>query len=238
MSEVAQSISYFDLIYIIIPVLIVIYIFYKWKLKFSTVIYAHVRMFIQLIVIGYCLNYIFNNDYPIVILLILAIMILIAGYIAPRPLKKKQIFNYLFSTISIFIAGSVTLYIVTQHVIKISPWYNPNFLIPLGGMIFANCMNSISLAAERFENENGKNITYENRRNISFKASLIPITNSLLAVGLVSLPGTMTGMILSGISPMIAVKYQIMVMCMIFGSTGISSATYLVLMKDREPLSD
>ena len=99
-------------------------------------------------------------------------------------------------------------------------------------------MNSISLAAERFENENRKSNTYENRRNISVKASLIPITNSLLAVGLVSLPGTMTGMILSGISPMIAVKYQIMVMCMIFGSTGISSATYLVLMKDREPLSD
>jgi len=236
MSEVAQSISYFDLIYIIIPVLIVIYIFFKWKLKFSTVLYAHTRMFIQLIAIGYCLNYIFDNDHPIAILLILVTMIFIAGYIAPRPLKKKQFFNYLFSTISIFIAGSVTLYIVTQHVIKISPWYNPNFLIPLGGMIFANCMNSISLAAERFENEIGKGLTYEDKRNISFRASLIPITNSLFAVGLVSLPGTMTGMILSGISPMIAVRYQIMVMCMIFGSTGISSAIYLALMKNRETL--
>ena len=143
-----------------------------------------------------------------------------------------KFFNYLFSTISIFIAGSVTLYIVTQHVIKISPWYNPNFLIPLGGMIFANCMNSISLAAERFENENGKSNTYENRRNISFKASLIPITNSLLAVGLVSLPGTMTGMILSGISPMIAVKYQIMVMCMTFGSAGLGAASYLMLVSE------
>ena len=189
MSEAAQSISYFDLIYILIPVLIVIYIFFKWKLKFSTVIYAHVRMFIQLIIIGYCLKYIFNNNHPAIILLILTVMIVIAGYIAPRP---------------------------------------------LGGMIFANCMNSISLAAERFENEKVRERAYEDRRNKSFKASLIPITNSLLAVGLVSLPGTMTGMILSGISPMIAVKYQIMVMCMIFGSTGISSAIYLVLMQDRE----
>ena len=234
MSEAAQSISYFDLIYILIPVLIVIYIFFKWKLKFSTIIYAHVRMFFQLIIIGYCLKYIFNNNHPAIILLILTVMIVIAGYIAPRPLEKKQFSHYLFSTISIFIAGSVTLYIVTQHVIKVSPWYNPNFLIPLGGMIFANCMNSISLAAERFENENVRELSYEDRRNKSFKASLIPITNSLLAVGLVSLPGTMTGMILSGISPMIAVKYQIMVMCMIFGSTGISSAIYLVLMQDRE----
>jgi putative ABC transport system permease protein len=95
-------------------------------------------------------------------------------------------------------------------------------------------MNSISLAAERFENEIGKGLTYEDRRNISFRASLIPITNSLFAVGLVSLPGTMTGMILSGISPMIAVRYQIMVMCMIFGSTGLSSAIYLILIKDQE----
>ena len=234
MSEAAQSISYFDLIYILIPVIIVIYIFFKWKLKFSTVIYAHVRMFVQLIAIGYCLKYIFNNDHPVVILLILTVMIMIAGYIAPRPLEKKQFYHYLYSTISIFLAGSVTLYIVTQLVIKINPWYDPNFLIPLGGMIFANCMNSISLAAERFENEKGKGLTFDEQRNIAFKASLIPITNSLLAVGLVSLPGTMTGMILSGISPMIAVKYQIMVMCMIFGSTGISSAIYLVLMQDRE----
>ena len=100
-------------------------------------------------------------------------------------------------------------------------------------MVFANCMNSISLAAERFENENENRLSFENQRNIAFKASLIPITNSLLAVGLVSLPGTMTGMILSGISPIIAVKYQIMVMCMIFGSTGLSSALYLMLIKTK-----
>ena len=233
MSEVAQSISYLDLIYTLIPVGVVIYILFKWRLKYSTVIYAHIRMFIQLIAIGYCLKYIFNNDHPAIILLVLAVMITIAGYIAPRPLKKKQFSHYLFSTIAIFFPGAITLYIVTQHVIHVNPWYNPNYLIPLGGMIFANCMNSISLAAERFENENENRLSFENQRNIAFKASLIPITNSLLAVGLVSLPGTMTGMILSGISPIIAVKYQIMVMCMIFGSTGLSSALYLILIKTK-----
>ena len=234
MPEATQSISYFDLIYILIPVCIVIYIYFKWQLEYSIVIYAHVRMFIQLIAIGYCLKYIFNNNHPAIILLILAVMITIAGYIAPRPLKKKQSFHYLLSTIAIFLSGSTTLYIVTQHVIHINPWYNPNFLIPLGGMVFANCMNSISLAAERFENENENGLSFEKQRNIAFSASLIPITNSLLAAGLVSLPGTMTGMILSGISPIIAVKYQIMVMCMIFGSTGISSALYLTLIRTKQ----
>jgi len=76
-------------------------------------------------------------------------------------------------------------------------------------------------------------IPYKKARSIALQASLIPITNSLLAVGLVSLPGMMTGQILSGISPLIAARYQIMVMCMIFGSAGISAAMFLTLIKNN-----
>jgi putative ABC transport system permease protein len=61
------------------------------------------------------------------------------------------------------------------------------------------------------------------------QAALIPITNSLFAVGLVALPGMMTGQILSGISPLVAAKYQIVVMTMLFGTSGISAALYMVL---------
>ena len=74
-------------------------------------------------------------------------------------------------------------------------------------------------------------ISFDKARNIAFRASLIPITNSLFAVGLVSIPGMMTGQILSGISPLIAARYQIMVMCMVFGAAGISSACFLALIK-------
>ena len=105
-------------------------------------------------------------------------------------------------------------------------------MIPLGGMIFANCMNSISLAAERLESELKQGQPYEKAKVIALRTSLIPITNMLLAVGLVSLPGMMTGQILSGVSPLIAVRYQIMVMCMIFGSSGISAAVFLHSAKD------
>jgi len=73
LSESLQSITYFDLIYALIPVGIVFYIFYRWELKYSTIIYAHTRMFIQLIAIGYCLKYIFNSSHPTVIILILFI---------------------------------------------------------------------------------------------------------------------------------------------------------------------
>ena len=79
-------------------------------------------------------------------------------------------------------------------------------------------MNGISLAAERLESELKQGQPYEKAKVIALRTSLIPITNMLLAVGLVSVPGMMTGQILSGVSPLIAVRYQIMVMCMIFGS--------------------
>ena len=98
-------------------------------------------------------------------------------------------------------------------------------------MIFANAMNAVSLAAERFAAERSDGTDYATARNAAFQTALIPLINSLLAVGLVSLPGMMTGQILSGVSPLLASRYQIVVMCMIFGSSGISAACYLYLAK-------
>lgn len=105
----------------------------------------------------------------------------------------------------------------------------PQYMIPIAGMIFANCMNSVSLAVERLSAEISRGIDYDTAKKIALKAALIPITNSLFAVGLVAIPGMMTGQILSGVSPTIAARYQVMVMCMIFGSTGISAACFLTL---------
>ncbi|MDX1519240.1 MAG: ABC transporter permease, partial [Gammaproteobacteria bacterium] len=115
------------------------------------------------------------------------------------------------------------------------PWFAPHMMIPLAGMIFANSMNTVSVAAERFESETGNQVEYATARNLAMRAAMIPVINSMFAVGLVSLPGMMTGQILSGVSPLIAVRYQIMVMCMIFGSSGISAACYLWLLgRDRK----
>mgnify|MGYP006232060251 FL=1 len=124
--------------------------------------------------------------------------------------------------ISILLGGGITLFLVTQFVLKLDPWYMPRYMIPIAGMVFASSMNGVSLAAERLKAELDRNISYDKAKSIALKASLIPITNSLFAVGLVSLPGMMTGQILSGISPHIAIRYQIMVMCMIFSAVGLS----------------
>ena len=92
-------------------------------------------------------------------------------------------------------------------------------------------MNTVSLAGERLfiEQERGKN--YREARKIALETSMIPQINALLAVGLVSLPGMMTGQILSGIEPLTAARYQIMVMCMIFSTAGLSAATYMSFKK-------
>jgi len=118
-------------------------------------------------------------------------------------------------------------------VIDIDPWFLPRYMVPLAGMVFAGSMNAVSLAAERLESELARSVEFTEARATALNASLIPLINSLFAVGLVSLPGMMTGQILSGVSPIVAAKYQIVVMCMLFGASGMSATIYLSLAKRR-----
>jgi putative ABC transport system permease protein len=127
--------------------------------------------------------------------------------------------------------GGITFVLVTQFVLDLEPWYNARFAIPLAGMIFANAMTSVSLAAERCFAELDRGVDYAEARRTALGAALIPITNSMLAVGLVSLPGMMTGQILSGVDPLVAVRYQIVVMCMVYAAAGLAAAGFLVAIR-------
>ncbi len=102
-----------------------------------------------------------------------------------------------------------------------------SLMIPLAGMYFANTMNAISLAAERIHASMHEHKNPIQARNSAFKSAMIPQVNSLLAVGLVTLPGMMTGQILSDISQLIAVRYQIMIMTMLFGASSLGTALML-----------
>jgi len=218
-----------------IPAFIVCVVLYRWSLGFKNALYAISRMLVQLLLVGYFLSYIFDSDSGLVIAVVLSVMILAASWISLRTVDSKRKSLFVLALISLIIGGGFTLLLISQGVLRITPWYSPRYLIPIASMIFSNALNSISLAAERFDTEIKLGKSYVAARNISLKTSLIPITNSLFAVGLVSLPGMMTGQILSGISPLIAARYQIMVMCMIFGASGISSAIFLTLLKARVP---
>lgn len=233
MNTAIYHISLFDLVWVLIPVAGVIVIYMRWTQERATLFYALFRMLIQLILIGYVLTYIFASESPYLVVLILCVMLIAASVISLRPLQKQEKSLYLYAFISILLGGIFTLMMVIFGVLDLNPWYEPKFLIPLAGMIFANSMNAVSLAAERFESELKRESSYSDARATSYKAALIPIINALFAVGLVSLPGMMTGQILSGVDPLIAVRYQMMVMLMILGSAGISVAIYLVLMKRK-----
>ena len=231
MNTSLYNISLLDLFWVLIPVSVVIMIYMRWTQDKTTLFYALFRMLIQLILIGYVLTYLFDAKSPYLVVLILCVMLVAASIIAMRPLQKPEKSIYFYAFISIFFGGIFTLAMVIFGVLNLNPWYEPRFLIPIAGMIFANSMNSVSIAAERFESELVREGSYEEARGTAYKAALIPIINALFAVGLVSLPGMMTGQILSGVDPLIAVRYQMMVMLMILGSAGISVAIYLHFMK-------
>jgi putative ABC transport system permease protein len=134
-------------------------------------------------------------------------------------------------TIALGVSGLGVLLLVTQIILELPRWFEPRFVIPLAGMVFANSMNTISLAGERFHAELERGDDYLSARRAAMEAAMIPQVNALLAVGLVSLPGMMTGQILSGVDPLTAARYQIMVMCMIFSTAGLSAVLYMILKK-------
>ena len=234
MNTAIQTITLQGLVLAFLPAAAVIIIMFRWAAGANTAVYATARMLVQLLLIGYVLVYIFEADHPGIVLGVLLIMLTAASWIALRPIAKKEPRLYLNALGAIFVGGILTLALVSQAVISVEPWFSPRYVVPLAGMIFAAAMNSVSLAAERLQAESANGVPYMEARRTALQTSLIPIINSLFAVGVVSLPGMMTGQILSGVSPLVAAQYQIVVMTMLFGASGISAALYLVLANRRE----
>ncbi|MAD41520.1 MAG: hypothetical protein CL623_03915 [Arcobacter sp.] len=224
-----KTIELYNLIYLIFPLIIVSYFYKSWVKDSYEIINSTIRMIVQLLLIGYILLYIFDNKNYLLGIFILIFMILVSTYIARRNIKNKSKYEYLLIFTSLGISGLLHLIIIIVFVLKLENIYIPQYVIPIAGMLFANIMNSLSLGIERFEMEYKKSKNFIQARAISFKASMIPQINSLLAVGLVSLPGMMTGQILSGVDPLIAVRYQIMIMSVVLSSSGISIIIYFLL---------
>ena len=217
-----------------IPVAIVVVLMWRWGQGYGRSLQAIARMLIQLTLIGYVLVYIFQTDSGLVISGVLTVMLVAASWIALNTVDIPKAPLFTASLVSVLIGGGSTLALITQGVLQLDPWYLPSYIIPLAGMIFAASMTNISLALERLYAELQNGIPFEQARDIAFRTSMIPVINSFFAVGLISLPGMMTGQILSGVSPLIAVRYQIMVMCMIFGAAGLSTVCFLVMVRKTE----
>lgn len=223
-----STISPPHLVLSLIPAGLVIIFMFVWQLKTKESFYALGRMVIQLLLIGYILGVLFAAKTAYPVLAVLIVMGLASSWISLRTVPAYRNKLFLKTVFSIVCAGGFVLFIITHLVLHIKPWYKPDIFIPLSGMVFASCMNAISLTAERYFSELSSQPDNIRARNIAFQTALIPTLNALFAVGLVSLPGMMTGQILSGVNPLIAVRYQIMVMAMIFGANGLAVAIFLL----------
>ena len=206
------------------------------------IFWSGLRMFVQLMIVGYLLHLVFALESALPVLLILVVMTGFAVQtIGARVETKMPTFYRVVGAAILFGCGGMTFFFCTL-VIGLEPWYDPRYLIPLAGMVIGNSMTGASLAAERLAAEfrerreeietalclgSSVKLAAEPAVSSAFRAALIPSVNAMAAMGLVFLPGMMTGQILSGTEPLIAVKYQIAIMCVITGSVALT--TFMIL---------
>ena len=167
-----QTIPLPELSIVFIPTVFMLFIMYRWKLKAWVGLYANFRMIVQLLLVGYFLTYLFETNKPIIIVALVFLMIGVSTWIALRSFKDQTTKPYLIVLISIGVPGLTLLIIVTQFVMEMSRWFEPNLVIPIAGMIFANSMNTVSLAAERFESELKRGESYISARQTALDATL------------------------------------------------------------------
>ncbi|MEO0972967.1 MAG: ABC transporter permease [Pseudomonadota bacterium] len=221
------EITLLELALLFVPVLAVVALQWRWRVGAGTTVYATARMLVQLVLVGYVLTWLFATEHAGVIVLMLSGMLAAAAWISLRPVRDRSWGHVLLAGAAISLSGVGLLALVVIVVIDATPWFAPRYTIPLAGMIFANNMNAVSLAAERLSAELGRGEAWALARHRAFEAAFIPLMNSFFAVGLVSLPGMMTGQILGGVEPLVAVRYQIVVMALLLGGSGLSVGGYL-----------
>ncbi|MDY6942253.1 MAG: iron export ABC transporter permease subunit FetB [Pseudomonadota bacterium] len=198
------------------------------------------RMIAQLLLVGLVLKALFSYVSLWLVGAVSLVMLAVAGYeVMQRQTRPfRGVWGYGMGTASMF-ASSFTLTIFALLVpVSATPWYHPQYAIPLLGMILGNTMNGISLALDRVTQscwdqretieqrlmlgQTGSQALAEIRR-YSIRSGLIPIINAMAVAGIVSLPGMMTGQILAGAPPEEAVKYQILIMFLIAGGSGLGT---------------
>ena len=197
----------------------------EWSLAIATA-----RTIGQLFIVGAILDIIFRLDNPWAVLAVVLVMLTIAAVVARNRIGKKipQVLPLVW--ISIFVSTAFTLSYVNLLIVQPQRWYEPQYIIPLAGIILGTAINGAAIAGERLVSTiNASQIEIETYlslgatpqqavaqyRKDAIRAGLIPILNQMMVIGIVTLPGIITGQILSGVNPLDAASYQILVMFML-----------------------
>ncbi len=211
---------------------------------------AATRSVVQLLLLGLVLKTLFEQSSPWSVLALAIFMLCVAGYevMARQKYRFRGPWGIGVGTLSMFISSfSITL--ITVHlIIQIDPWYTPQYLIPLLGMLLGNTMSGIAISLDNLTHNawqqrraiearlmlghDWNQAINEIRRN-ALRAGLIPIINAMAAAGVVSLPGMMTGQILAGAPPLEAAKYQILILLLIAAGTGFGAVSATIMGSGR-----
>ena len=208
-------------------------------------IIATVRMFVQLVLVGYVLTFLFATVSPFWTALAAIIMVLFASreIVARQKRRLKGVWTYgLGAACTLMAAGTVTIFaLLTQ--LHPDPWYHPRYALPLLGMILGNTMTGIGLGFDVLTNGLVRErVAVEAHLALgatryqallpvirdALRSGFMPTINGMAAIGLVSLPGMMTGQILAGVEPADAVKYQLLIMFLIAGGTGLGTLAAVI----------
>lgn len=205
---------------------------------------ASLRTVVQLLLVGYVLRWVFDLSTLQAIAPVVLLMLVTATHTAvTRPSR-----HYRGAAVRAFVTMAASSLMITvtatRLIVGVTPWFEPRYLIPLLGMVLGNTMNGISLSIDHLleslserkaevEMELALGATrWEAARaplSAAIRRGMLPITNSMMVVGIVSLPGMMTGQILAGANPLVAVEYQVMIMFMIAAGTALGCVSACIL---------
>ncbi len=231
--------------------LIILVLIVSWRLRLKltkTLLTAAIRTVVQLSFIGLILAWIFAREQWYEVLLILTIMTLIAGIAAKNRVKRTYKGLFTDTLIAVSTSAILVTIIAIGLILRVEPWYTPQFIIPILGLILGNSLTAISLTSNQLvESFHEQQARIEMMLSLSarpFEAvneqiraavvnGMTPTLNSMLVVGIVSLPGMMTGQILAGADPTQAVRYQIVTMFLICVSSTLGCTVSALLIYRR-----
>jgi putative ABC transport system permease protein len=199
---------------------------------------------VQLLLIGLVLEWVFRLNRWYLVLALMFLMTLVAGVSAIRRTHVRYPGIWVTSIVSVWASSWLMAAIALFAIVPVKPWYSPQFAIPFLGMILGNTLNGISLGLDRLGGEFAARrdhiesllalgaTRWEAAREPIRKAvrtGMIPMINAMMVVGVVSLPGMMTGQLLAGVSPVQAVRYQIVILFLIASSTALGTVSVVLL---------
>jgi putative ABC transport system permease protein len=205
---------------------------------------AALRMVVQLLLIGFVLEWLFAQSNPLIILAMSLFMATNAGISAVGRTSRRFAGIYWNSLLSVLAAAAVVTWVTVTGILRVEPWYDPQYLIPLLGMVLGNMLNGISLGLNRFmEGLTSQRDQIETLLALgatrweaahqqvrdAIRIGMIPTINSMMVMGLVSLPGMMTGQILAGANPIDAVRYQIVIVFTIAAGGALGTFSVVLL---------